>query len=110
MYEKYHKSGLEILGFPCNQFGGQEPGSNAEIKQFANDRGATFTMFSKIEVNGSGTHPLWVFLKKQASGFITNDIKWNFTKFLVNREGKVLHRYASTTGPLSMESGITKLL
>lgn len=99
-----------MLAFPCNQFGGQEPGTPDEIKEFAKNKGATYRLFAKIDVNGSTTHPLYAFLKKKAAGFLTNEIKWNYTKFLVNKQGEVLHRYASTTGPLSFENDIVKLL
>lgn len=110
LYAKYQSKGLEILAFPCNQFGGQEPGTHEEIKQYAQGHGATFPIFAKIKVNGSESHPLYAFLKKKATGFLTNEIKWNYSKFLINRQGEVLHRYAPTTGPLSMENDIVKLL
>ena len=85
LYEKYHDQGLEILGFPCNQFGNQDPGSNDEIQEFCQlNYGVSFPMFGKIDVNGSGADPLFKHLKKEAPGLITNNIKWNFTKFLVD--------------------------
>ena len=101
LYEKLHSEGLAILGFPCNQFGAQEPGSEAEIGAFCQKNyGVTFPMFSKIEVNGSGAHPLYVHLKKAAPGILgTEAVKWNFTKFLVDPQGKVLARYAPKDKP-----------
>lgn len=100
----------QVLAFPCNQFGGQEPGSNAEIKSFASRQGAKFPLFAKVDVNGSGASPLWDFLKKEQGGLLTSDIKWNFTKFLVDREGRVVKRYASTTTPGEIEADIKALL
>ena len=96
MYEKYKDEGLEILGFPCNQFGKQDPGSNDEITEFCQlNYGVSFPMFGKIEVNGSGADPLFKHLKKEAPGALgTQRIKWNFTKFLIDPEGKVVKRYA----------------
>ena len=101
LYEKYVDQGLVILGFPCNQFGGQEPGDSEEIGAFCQKNyGVSFPMFSKIEVNGPNTHPLYRFLKKAAPGFLGFErIKWNFTKFLVDRNGTVLGRYSPTTKP-----------
>jgi len=112
LYERYHKQGLEILAFPCNQFKEQEPGSNRDIKNFCNVHyGVTFTLFEKIDVNGEHTHPLYIFLKKEATGFMwTKSIKWNFTKFLIDRDGKVITRYGSATKPESIEEDIVKLL
>ena len=100
LYQKYRKQGLEILGFPCDQFGHQEPGSDKEIRSFCElNYGVTFPLFSKIEVNGKNQHPLYKHLKAEAGGIFGDDIKWNFTKFLVSREGKVLDRFASLTSP-----------
>jgi len=101
LYETYHDRGLEILGFPCNQFGKQEPGSSEEIQQFCRGNyGVTFPMFDKIDVNGSSAHPLFKYLKNQAPGVLgTKAIKWNFTKFLVDREGHVLKRFAPSVAP-----------
>ena len=112
MYRKYKDQGLVVLGFPCNQFGAQEPGSAEEIGAFCEKNyGVSFPMFEKIDVNGSNAHPLFQLLKSEASGLLgTEGIKWNFTKFLVDREGKVHERFAPTTGPESLESIIKKLL
>ncbi len=111
LYQKYDKDGLVILGFPSNQFANQEPGSNEDIKEFCTlNYGVSFPMFSKIDVNGNDAHPLYVFLKAQQSGFPGDAIKWNFTKFLIDKEGNVVERYASSTKPKSMEEEIVKLL
>jgi glutathione peroxidase len=112
LYRKYQKDGLEILGFPCNQFAGQEPGSNEEIKNFCKTTyDVTFPMFDKIDVNGDNTAPLYKFLKEQAPGILsTKDIKWNFTKFLVDKNGKVIERFAPATTPESIDEHIAKLL
>jgi glutathione peroxidase len=112
LYVKYKDKGLEILGFPCNQFGAQEPGTASEIASFCEiNYGVTFPMFSKIEVNGTGAHPLFVHLKGEAPGLLgSKDIKWNFTKFLVNRDGAVIDRYAPTTSPESIEKDIENAL
>ena len=112
MYQKYHQRGLEILGFPCNQFGHQDPGNNDEITEFCQlNYGVSFPMFGKIEVNGSAADPLYKHLKKQAPGALgSKRIKWNFTKFLVNDTGEVLKRFAPTTTPEQMEKEIEKLL
>jgi len=112
LHEKYNAKGLSILGFPCNQFLAQEPGTEEEIKNFCmSNYGVEFDMFSKINVNGDDTHPLYVFLKENASGFLGSElIKWNFTKFLVDREGKVIERYAPSTTPKQIEEDIEKLL
>ena len=101
LYETYHDRGLEILGFPCNQFGKQEPGSSEEIQQFCRvNYGVTFPMFDKINVNGPNPHLLFKYLKNQAPGVLgTKAIKWNFTKFLVDREGHVLKRFAPSVAP-----------
>lgn len=110
MYNKYSEQGLEILAFPCNQFGGQEPGSDADVKRFAEGYGAKFPIMSKIDVNGAGTHPFFAALKQKAGGGILgNDIKWNFGKFLIDRQGNV-KRYAPTSSPLSMEADIKKMM
>lgn len=112
LYQKHQAQGLEVLAFPCNQFKQQEKGSNEEIKQFCDLRfNIKFPLFSKIDVNGDNTHPLFNFLKSQAPGILgSTRIKWNFTKFLVNKEGKVIKRYAPTTKPEAIESDIEKLL
>ncbi|KAK3021388.1 hypothetical protein RJ639_046469, partial [Escallonia herrerae] len=104
VYEKYKTQGFEILAFPCNQFGGQEPGSNPEIKQFACTRfKAEFPIFDKIDVNGPSTAPVYQFLKSSAGGFLGDLIKWNFEKFLVDKHGKVVERYPPTTSPFQIE-------
>jgi glutathione peroxidase len=111
LYEKYRERGLEVLGFPCDQFGHQEPGSDEEIRGFCElSYGVKFPLFSKIEVNGHGAHPLYKFLKDEAGGVLGDAIKWNFTKFLVGRDGEVLGRYAPVTPPEKMESDITRAL
>ena len=112
LYEKYKDQGLEILGFPCNQFGKQDPGSNDEITEFCQlNYGVSFPMFGKIEVNGSNTDPLYQHLKSEAPGALgTKAIKWNFTKFLVDSSGKVLKRYSSATKPATIEADIKELL
>ncbi|KAG2442274.1 hypothetical protein HXX76_002361 [Chlamydomonas incerta] len=111
LYNKYSKQGFVVLGFPCNQFGAQEPGSNQSIKQFAKSSyGVTFPLMSKVDVNGPGAEPLFDWLKTQKGGILTSDIKWNFSKFLVNKEGDVVGRYGSTSAPLSLENDIKKAL
>jgi glutathione peroxidase-family protein/predicted MPP superfamily phosphohydrolase len=111
LYEKYKGKGFEVLGFPCDQFGHQEPGSDTEIKGFCElNFGVTFPIFKKIEVNGKGADPLYVFLKSHAPGFLNDAIKWNFTKFLVDRQGKVVGRYASATAPEGLTKDLEKLL
>ncbi len=111
LYAKYHARGLEVLGFPCNQFGHQEPGSDTDIKSFcALNYSVEFPIFSKIEVNGETAHPLYKFLKDKKSGLLGRNIRWNFTKFLVDRQGNVIKRYAPQTSPAKLESSIEKLL
>lgn len=112
LYTKYKDKGLMVLGFPCNQFGSQEPGSEAEIQNFCRvNFGVTFPMFSKINVNGENTHPLYQYLKSQKPGLLgTESIKWNFTKFLVDNEGKVIERFGSSTKPKELEERIEALL
>nr|AFI55002.1 GPX1b [Chlorella sp. NJ-18] len=110
LYNKYSKDGLEVLAFPCNQFGAQEPGSNSEIKSFAERKGFKGPMFAKTDVNGPNALPLFDFLKGQQGGLLTSDIKWNFTKFLVDRNGNVVKRYGSTTTPRQIESDVKKLI
>ncbi|KNZ43406.1 glutathione peroxidase [Acetobacterium bakii] len=111
MYEKFRKQGFEILDFPSNQFANQAPGSNEEIKSFCETRfGVTFKMFSKIEVNGENQEPLYGYLKNQKGGFLGSNIKWNFTKFLVNQKGEVVKRYAPTDKPEKIEKDLEKLL
>jgi glutathione peroxidase len=112
LYRELHPRGLEVLGFPCNQFGSQEPGSEAEIGAFCEKNyGVHFPMFAKVDVNGDAAHPLWKYLKNAAPGVLgTEGIKWNFTKFLVGRDGTVLHRYAPQTKPEDIASDIEKAL
>ena len=112
MYEKYKDEGLEILGFPCNQFGKQDPGSNDEIMEFCQlNYGVSFPMFGKIEVNGGGTDPLFKHLKKEAPGALgTERIKWNFTKFLIDTDGNVVKRYAPSDKPKAIAKDVKKLL
>lgn len=112
LYKKHNEAGFEILGFPCDQFGHQEPGSDEDIAQFCSlNFGVTFPLFKKTEVNGPNASPLFVELKNKAPGLLgSKRIKWNFTKFLVNAEGKVLKRYAPTAKPADIEADILKLL
>ncbi len=112
IYQQYKDKGLVVLGFPCNQFGAQEPGGQEEIQEFCQlNYGVSFPMFDKIDVNGHNTHPLYEYLKKQATGVLGSEsIKWNFTKFLVNRDGKVVDRFAPTTKPEDMARDIEALL
>jgi glutathione peroxidase len=112
IHSKYENQGFAVLGFPCNQFGQQEPGSASEIQSFCETRfGVTFPLFEKVDVNGSNAHPLFKYLTKAAPGiFGTEGIKWNFTKFLVDRSGKVIKRYPSTTKPEDIEKDIQALL
>jgi glutathione peroxidase len=112
LHSKFHDQGLEILAFPCNQFGGQEPGSDQEIRSFCEmNYGVKFKVFSKIEVNGDEAHPLFRFLKHEAPGLLgTEAIKWNFTKFLVSRTGKVLKRYAPQDKPEGISADIEREL
>ena len=113
--EKLHQAlaprGFAVLGFPCNQFGGQEPGDATQIEQFCSGNYAiTFPMFAKIDVNGSNAHPLFEHLKNQKSGLLGPSIKWNFTKFLVDRSGKVVARHAPTAAPAGVKKEIEALL
>lgn len=112
LYKKYKDEGLVILGFPCNQFGSQEPGSEIEIQNFCRvNYGVTFPMFSKIKVNGEETHPLYRYLKSEQPGILSTEaIKWNFTKFLVDKEGRVVERFGSSTKPVELEAKIEGLL
>lgn len=112
LWQRYKDQGLQVLGFPCNQFGGQEPGSETEIRQFCDlNYGVTFPMFAKIDVNGANAHPLYVALKNAAPGILgTEMIKWNFTKFLVNSDGEVVKRYGSATKPEDIAADIEPLL
>ncbi len=111
LYKKYKDQGLAILGFPCNQFANQDPASNQEIQNFCQlNYGVSFDMFEKVDVNGPETTPLYQFLKEEAKGAFGGKIKWNFTKFLIDRKGEVIRRYAPATPPLKMEEEIKKLL
>jgi len=112
LYQDYKDKGLVVLGFPCNQFGGQEPGDENAIKNFCETNyRLSFPLFSKINVNGEFAHPLYVYLKEQAKGILGSEaIKWNFTKFLVNKNGEVIKRFAPATTPEQIESEIKKIL
>jgi glutathione peroxidase len=112
LHERYSERGFAVLGFPCNQFGKQEPGDAAQIGAFCEQNyGVTFPMFSKIDVNGANAHPLFKYLTEEAPGVLgTEGIKWNFTKFLVDREGNVINRFGSVTKPDAISSDIEKLL
>ena len=111
LYEKYSPKGFTVLGFPCNQFANQDPGTDEEILSFCSlNYGVTFPVFSKIEVNGTNEHPLYKFLKSKASGFFSKRIKWNFTKFLVDKNGKVIKRFNPATKPEQLEKYIEELL
>ncbi len=103
LYQRYKDSGLVVIGFPCDQFAHQEPGSDAAIAEYCRvNHGVTFPLMSKIEVNGKNTHPVFDWLKQQAPGKLGSTIKWNFTKFLVEKDGVTVHRYAPTESPLSL--------
>lgn len=112
LYEKYKDQGLAILGFPCNQFGHQEPGDSDEISDFCERNfGVTFPLFEKVDVNGDDAHPLYVHLKEEAPGLLgSKSVKWNFTKFLVGRDGEVVKRFAPKDKPAGLESAIQALL
>lgn len=112
MYKKYKDRGFAVLGFPCNQFGAQEPGTADEIGAFCEKNyGVSFPLFDKVDVNGPNAHPLFTHLKEEAPGLLgTDGIKWNFTKFLVDRHGKVVTRYAPTTSPNALDSDVLALL
>jgi glutathione peroxidase len=112
LYREHRQDGLVVLGFPCNQFGSQEPGSADEIGAFCQaNYGVSFPMFAKIDVNGASAHPLYEFLKGEKRGILgTKNIKWNFTKFLIGRDGKVVDRFSPTTKPKDMEKAIAKVL
>lgn len=111
LYKRYKDRGFEVLGFPCNQFGKQDPGTNKEISEFCLlNYGVSFTMFEKIEVNGENAHPIYKFLKDNTKGILGSEIKWNFTKFLIDSEGNVVDRFAPTTKPSKIEKDIEKLL
>jgi glutathione peroxidase len=111
LYEALSPRGFSVLGFPCNQFGAQEPGDATQIAQFCErEYAVTFPMFAKIDVNGASAHPLYDYLKREKSGLLGSSIKWNFTKFLVNRAGKVVARHAPTARPEGLKKDIEALL
>ncbi|MDY6012781.1 glutathione peroxidase [Clostridium sp.] len=111
LYNEYKEKGFEILGFPCNQFKNQDPGSNKEINNFCQlNYGVTFTMFEKIDVKGPNAHPIFKYLKEQTKGLLNDEIKWNFTKFLIDSNGNVVKRYAPTTSPSKIKKDIENLL
>ena len=111
LYQKYKDAGLVVIGFPCDQFAHQEPGTDTEIEQFCQiNFGVTFPLMKKIEVNGENEHPLYTFLKAQAGDCFGRNIKWNFTKFLVSRDGSVIKRYAPATQPMKIEKDIVEML
>ena len=111
LHDTYADQGFTVLGFPCNQFGGQEPADEAEIASFC-DRtfGVTFPMFAKVDVNGSDAHPLFEWLKQERKGLLGGAIKWNFTKFLVGRDGQVIGRYGPTTEPAQLKADVEQAL
>jgi glutathione peroxidase len=111
LHQKYGEKGLAILGFPCNQFANQESGSNDQIQNVCRlDFGVTFTLFEKVDVNGDEAHPLYKFLRKETKGMFSDKIKWNFTKFLVDKEGNIVKRYAPTVKPMSIEQELIRLM
>ncbi|MDQ0361965.1 glutathione peroxidase [Breznakia pachnodae] len=111
LYDKYKDQGLEILDFPCNQFGHQAPGTDKEIGEFCQmNYQTTFKRFAKVDVNGSNESPVFTYLKKHKSGLIGSKVKWNFTKFLIDRDGNLVDRFAPTKKPEELESDIIKLL
>lgn len=111
LYQAYVDRGLVVLGFPCDQFGHQEPGDDEEIASFCElNFGVNFPLYSKIEVNGSGAHPLYKWMRSEKSGMLGSKIKWNFTKFLINADGEVVKRYGSTTKPKDIADDIEQLL
>lgn len=111
LYRKYHERGLQILGFPCDQFGHQEPGSDEEIATFCSTKyDVSFPLMKKVEVNGAAAHPIYKYLKAEAGGLLVASIKWNFTKFLVSADGKEIRRFAPTTTPEALEKDILEFL
>lgn len=111
LYEKYNENGLVVLGFPSNQFNNQEPGTNEEIKKYYRENmNIQFPLFAKSEVNGENTNKVYNFLKSEQKGFLSEKIKWNFTKFLIDKNGKVIKRYAPTTKIHTIEKDILKLI
>ena len=111
LYQKYKEQGLVIIGFPCDQFAHQEPGSNEEIAEFCRiNHGVTFPLMAKIDVNGNNAHPIYQYLKDAAPGTFGKAIKWNFTKFLINRDGTVIKRFEPTTTPEAIEKDVQEML
>lgn len=111
LHKQYQDQGLVVIGFPCNQFGNQDPGSDDEISGFCQlNYGVSFQIMQKVDVNGDNTAPIFKYLKKKAGGFLTDSIKWNFTKFLISRDGKTIKRYAPITKPKRMEKDIESML
>lgn len=111
LYQQHKDQGLVVVGFPCNQFGSQDPGSNAEIGAFCQKNyGVSFPMMAKVDVNGKDAHPIFEWLKEEKGGMLTDGIKWNFTKFLIGRDGQVIDRYAPTTKPEALKSDVEKAL
>ncbi|HQR26976.1 MAG TPA: glutathione peroxidase [Nocardioides sp.] len=111
LYDQYAEQGLVVLGFPCNQFANQEPGTAAEAEEFCSlNYGVTFPMFAKVDVNGSDADPLFVWLRSQQGGLLSDAIKWNFTKFLVGRDGRVIARYSPTTEPEKLAKDVEAAL
>ena len=111
LHKQYENQGLVVIGFPCNQFGSQDPGSNDEIGAFCQKNyGVSFPMMAKIDVNGAKAHPIFTWLKEQKGGLLTDGIKWNFTKFLISSDGQVMARYAPTTKPEAIKADIEKAL
>ncbi|MDD2528856.1 MAG: glutathione peroxidase [Lentimicrobiaceae bacterium] len=111
LYQKYKDKDFVVVGFPCNQFGSQEPGDANDIQEFCEiNYGVTFPMFAKVDVNGENAHPIYKFLKTQLGGIFGNKIKWNFTKFLIDKNGKPVKRFSPMTKPEKMESAIEKIL
>lgn len=111
LHEQYHDQGLVVIGFPCNQFGKQEPNDGAAIGEFCQrNYGVEFLMMQKIDVNGEHAHPIYTWLKSEQGGLLTDDIKWNFTKFLIGRDGKVIDRYAPMTKPENLTADIESAL
>ena len=111
LYQKYKDQGFEVLGFPCNQFGGQDPASNEQIGEFCQKNyGVTFPMFAKVDVKGPEAHILFRYLTNNSKGILGNGIKWNFTKFLIGKDGTVLNRFAPTTKPEELESEVEAAL
>lgn len=111
LYEQYKDQGFTVLGFPCNQFNNQDPGSNEDIAEFCRlNFGVSFPMFQKIHVKGKDKHPLYKYLTEQSKGFFSSEVKWNFTKFLINRQGQVVDRFAPQTKPNTLHKAIAKAL